>query len=111
VERIFTELYSCAAHPEGVAGGNSDWINQEWTVKVTDCTETGLVGQVMERSMDEREVHFFKELETRLGYQFDHIEWLDQALTHKSFIHQTNTPVKESNEVLEFLGMPFSTLW
>jgi threonylcarbamoyladenosine tRNA methylthiotransferase MtaB len=36
--------------PEGVAGENLDWINQEWTVKVTDCTETGLVGQVMERS-------------------------------------------------------------
>jgi threonylcarbamoyladenosine tRNA methylthiotransferase MtaB len=36
--------------PEGIAGGNFDWINQEWTVKVTDCTETGLVGQVMERS-------------------------------------------------------------
>jgi threonylcarbamoyladenosine tRNA methylthiotransferase MtaB len=36
--------------PEGVVEGNSDWINQEWTVKVTDCTETGLVGQVMERT-------------------------------------------------------------
>jgi threonylcarbamoyladenosine tRNA methylthiotransferase MtaB len=36
--------------PEGIAGGNFDWINQEWTVKVTDCIETGLVGQVMERS-------------------------------------------------------------
>jgi len=36
--------------PEGIAGGNFEWINQEWTVKVTDCTETCLVGQVMERS-------------------------------------------------------------
>lgn len=36
--------------PEGIAGRNFGWINQEWRVKVTDCTETGLVGQVMERS-------------------------------------------------------------
>ena len=36
--------------PEGAAGGNLDWINQERTVKVTDFTETGLVGQVMEKS-------------------------------------------------------------
>jgi tRNA A37 methylthiotransferase MiaB len=36
--------------PEGIAGSDFDWINQEWTVKVTDFTETGLVGQVMERS-------------------------------------------------------------
>jgi ribonuclease III len=54
--------------------------------------------------MDEERFTSLKELEARLGYQFDQIEWLDQALTHKSFIHQTNTPVKESNEVLEFLG-------
>jgi len=54
--------------------------------------------------VDEERFTSLKELETRLGFQFDHIEWLDQALTHKSFIHQTNTSVKESNEVLEFLG-------
>jgi threonylcarbamoyladenosine tRNA methylthiotransferase MtaB len=36
--------------PEGAAGRNSDWINQERTVKVTDFTETGLVGRVMEKS-------------------------------------------------------------
>jgi tRNA A37 methylthiotransferase MiaB len=36
--------------PEEVTRGNLDWINREWTVRVTDCTETGLVGQVMERS-------------------------------------------------------------
>jgi threonylcarbamoyladenosine tRNA methylthiotransferase MtaB len=35
---------------ERIAGGHIDWINQERTVKVTDCTDTGLVGQVMERS-------------------------------------------------------------
>jgi ribonuclease-3 len=54
--------------------------------------------------VDEDRFTSLRELETRLGYQFNHIEWLDRALTHKSFIHQTNTPVKESNEVLEFLG-------
>ena len=36
--------------PEGMTGGNFDWINQEWTVKVTDCTEAGLVGQATERT-------------------------------------------------------------
>lgn len=36
--------------PDGTAEGNFHWINQEWTVKVTGCTETGLEGQVMERS-------------------------------------------------------------
>ncbi|MGQ9645967.1 MAG: ribonuclease III [Thermodesulfobacteriota bacterium] len=54
--------------------------------------------------MDEERLASLKELERRLGYQFNRIEWLDQALTHKSFIHQTTTPLKESNEVLEFLG-------
>jgi len=54
--------------------------------------------------VDEERFTSLRELETRLGYQFNHIEWLDQAFTHKSFIHQTNTSVKESNEVLEFLG-------
>ncbi len=54
--------------------------------------------------MDEERLASLKELETRLGYQFNRIEWLDRALTHKSFIHQTNTGRKDSNEVLEFLG-------
>lgn len=40
----------------------------------------------------------------RLNYRFQEIEWLDRALTHKSFIHQTTTSKKISNEVLEFLG-------
>lgn len=43
-------------------------------------------------------------MEERLDYRFNNIEWLDRALTHKSFIHQTNTSQKVSNEVLEFLG-------
>lgn len=35
--------------PEGAARGNLDLVNREWTVKVTGCAETGLVGQAMER--------------------------------------------------------------
>jgi ribonuclease-3 len=54
--------------------------------------------------MDEERITSLKELEGRLGYQFDNIHWLDQALTHKSFIYQTEKLKKESNEVLEFLG-------
>lgn len=54
--------------------------------------------------MDEERLASLKKLEERLGYQFKRIEWLDQALTHKSFIYPTNTPRKVSNEVLEFLG-------
>ena len=54
--------------------------------------------------MDEERFASLRELETRLGHQFSRLEWLDQALTHKSYIHQTNVTHKESNEVLEFLG-------
>jgi ribonuclease-3 len=54
--------------------------------------------------VDEERMASLKELEDRLGYRFDKIEWLDQALTHKSFIHQTESSKKGSNEVLEFLG-------
>jgi ribonuclease-3 len=54
--------------------------------------------------MDEERLNSLKELECHLGYQFNKIEWLDQALIHKSFIHQTTTSRKVSNEVLEFLG-------
>jgi ribonuclease-3 len=54
--------------------------------------------------MDEERLASLRELEERLGYRFDKIEWLDQALTHKSFIHQTESSKKGSNEVLEFLG-------
>jgi len=52
---------------------------------------------------DERRVSL-RELEERLGYSFREIKWLDQALTHKSFIYETNHPEKVANEVLEFLG-------
>ncbi len=54
--------------------------------------------------MDEERLATLKALEDRLGYQFKEIKWLDQALTHKSFIYETNHPEKVANEVLEFLG-------
>jgi ribonuclease III len=44
-----------------------------------------------------------KELEGCLGHQFKEMKRLDQALTHKSFLHQNNGN-DQSNEVLEFLG-------
>ncbi len=43
-------------------------------------------------------------MEERLGHRFIDIKWLDQALTHKSYIYETNHPEKVANEVLEFLG-------
>ena len=54
--------------------------------------------------MDEERLETLKALEDRLGYRFKEITWLDQALTHKSFIYETNHPEKGANEVLEFLG-------
>jgi ribonuclease-3 len=54
--------------------------------------------------VDEERLATLKALEDRLGYRFKEITWLDQALTHKSFIYETNHPEKTANEVLEFLG-------
>jgi ribonuclease III len=54
--------------------------------------------------MDEERLATLKELEERLGYRFKEIKWLDQALTHKSYIYETDHPGKVANEVLEFLG-------
>jgi len=54
--------------------------------------------------VDEERLATLKALEDCLGYRFKEIKWLDQALTHKSFIYETNHPEKTANEVLEFLG-------
>ncbi len=54
--------------------------------------------------MDEERLASLKGLEDRLSYRFNEIKRLDQALTHKSFIYETNHPEKGANEVLEFLG-------
>jgi len=59
--------------------------------------------------MDEERLASLRELEERLSYRFKDIGWLDKALTHKSFVHQSNiaqNPALDevANEVLEFLG-------
>jgi ribonuclease-3 len=54
--------------------------------------------------MDEKRLASLKELEGRLGHQFNDIEWLNKALTHRSFSNEQDCPEKQSNEVLEFLG-------
>ncbi len=64
----------------------------------------------MESIVDEERLASLREMEERLCYRFNDIGWLDKALTHKSYIHQTNTPQKVSNEVLEFLGDAVLTL-
>ncbi|MCX8118846.1 MAG: ribonuclease III [Desulfobacterota bacterium] len=54
--------------------------------------------------MDEQRLKALSELEERLGYRFREKAWLDRALTHKSYVHQTVAPSRSSNEVLEYLG-------
>jgi ribonuclease-3 len=54
--------------------------------------------------VDEKRLASLKELEGRLGHQFNEIGWLDKALTHRSFINETDSSEEQSNEVLEFLG-------
>ena len=43
-------------------------------------------------------------LEARLGYTFANSGLLRDALTHRSFVHETNDPGTVSNERLEYLG-------
>jgi threonylcarbamoyladenosine tRNA methylthiotransferase MtaB len=89
-----------------------DWANEEILVSVTGMTEKGLIGRVGNAEGADTESERFgslRELEERVGYRFKEIEWLDRALTHKSFMHESPTiqpdPARENgNEVLEFLG-------
>lgn len=46
----------------------------------------------------------FETLEKNLGVNFKNKKLLIQALTHRSFLNETNQPDIESNERLEFLG-------
>ncbi len=80
------------------------WVNQEWSVTVTELVEKGVIGKVLENGMDEERLTSLKEFEERLGHQFKDLKWLDQALTHKSFVYETNYSERTANEVLEFLG-------
>ena len=59
--------------------------------------------------MNEERWMTLKEMQDRLGYPFRDMEWLNKALTHKSFVHegnavQTHPSGSAANEVLEFLG-------
>ena len=54
--------------------------------------------------MEEKRLASLKELERRLGYPFNDIGLLDRSLTHRSYVNETASTEKVSNEVLEFLG-------
>lgn len=40
----------------------------------------------------------------KLGYEFEHIDYLITALTHRSYVNEHRKSVSEHNERLEFLG-------
>ncbi len=61
-------------------------------------TENNQVFQVL---LDEEKRQELKELEREIGYEFNDIQFLIQALTHKSYAHEHN---QLNNERLEFLG-------
>ncbi|WP_300379013.1 ribonuclease III [Henriciella sp.] len=44
------------------------------------------------------------DIETRIGYQFRNVEWLNRALTHPSLIDNYDGDAQFSNQRLEFLG-------
>jgi len=59
--------------------------------------------------IDEGRLASLRRLEAHLGHRFHRIQWLDLALTHKSFTHESSPTQMEplggnGNEVLEFLG-------
>ncbi len=54
--------------------------------------------------MDENRLIEIKKLEKIISYEFKNLGLLDQALTHKSYIHEYSLPSSASNERLEFLG-------
>jgi ribonuclease-3 len=54
--------------------------------------------------MDENRLIKIKELTWKISYQFKNLELLNQALTHKSYIHEYSFSPSASNERLEFLG-------
>lgn len=45
-----------------------------------------------------------KELEAYIGYRFEDLGLLDNALTHRSFVNENSTSPCKDNERLEFLG-------
>ena len=54
--------------------------------------------------MDINRIIKIKELENKIFYDFKNLGLLDQALTHRSYIHEYDLHPSASNERLEFLG-------
>jgi ribonuclease III len=54
--------------------------------------------------MNEERVQTLRGLEERLGWHFEDIALLDNALTHRSFVNENADPSCRDNERLEFLG-------
>ena len=48
--------------------------------------------------------HLLKELQARLKYTFRDVALLEQALTHRSFVHENPDREGRNNERMEFLG-------
>lgn len=55
------------------------------------------VGQVCDKSA-------LRELQEIIGYRFQNVRWLQQALQHRSYLHDEGAEGAESNERMEFLG-------
>jgi len=53
--------------------------------------------------MDMRRREELRDLEEHMGYLFERVELLDEALTHKSYANESGVPMGD-NERLEFLG-------
>ncbi len=60
-----------------------------------------LLGRV---GMDKIEKKKLEELQKKIGYKFKNLEWLQKAVTHKSFVNEKRMGHEEHNERLEFLG-------
>ncbi len=43
-------------------------------------------------------------LQENLGYSFENEDWLQQALTHRSYVNESREKTTQDNERLEFLG-------
>jgi|LSQX01.3.fsa_nt_gb ribonuclease III len=54
--------------------------------------------------MPEKRDRILRRLEAKLGYRFRNRALLDQALTHRSFVHENPDSTLEDNERMEFLG-------
>jgi ribonuclease III len=54
--------------------------------------------------MTEDRIQSLKELETSIGYGFNDLGLLDNALTHRSFVNENSVLPCKDNERLEFLG-------